>query len=377
VRDVVITGLGLVSSAGEGVEAHLDALRPGFSPRLDTERFAPYAIHPAAALDLDRQIPKKIDQRQMEPWQRLGVYAAGLALDAAKAKQDAALKDRMQMFVAAGRGERDNSFDERTLSGVLQASEPGRFLNERLLSDLRPTLSLAQLTNLVAGNISIVHGVAGAPLTFMGEEQSGVDALRIAHARIASDQTDIALVGGSANAERADVLMVCAAGGFLWSGPFVSVWDRPARGGGFILGSGAAFLVLEARARADARGVKPLAAVAGVAAERTRRQPGDVDASLQRLWRAIGAGSEAAVVSGATGVKGVTDEERAVLAELAPRAPVYATGDVVGHTMEAQAPFSVALAAALIAAGEAREAVATSVGHWRGEGMVRLTAVRS
>ena len=75
-------------------------------------------------------------------------------------------------------------------------------------------------------------------------------------------------------------------------------------------------------------------------------------------------------------MKGVTDEERGVLAELAPRAPVYATGDVVGHTMEAQAPFSVALAAALIAAGEAREAVATSVGHWRGEGMVRLTAVR-
>src|SRR5690349_16548087 len=185
VREVVITGLGLVSSAGEGVEAHLAALRPGFSPPLDPERFAPFAVHPVAPVDLNRQIPKKIDQRQMEPWQRLGVYAAGLALDAAQAKQDAALKDRMQMFVAAGRGERDNGFDEQTLSGVLQAGEPGRFLNERLLSDLRPTLSLAQLTNLVAGNIAIVHGVAGAPLTFMGEAQSGVHALRIAHARIA------------------------------------------------------------------------------------------------------------------------------------------------------------------------------------------------
>ena len=267
-RDVVITGLGLVSSAGEGVEAHLDALRPGFPPRLDTERFAPYAIHPAAALDLDRQIPKKIDQRQMEPWQRLGVYAAGLALDAAKAKQDAALKDRMQMFVAAGRGERDNSFDERTLSGVLQASEPGRFLNERLLSDLRPTLSLAQLTNLVAGNISIVHGVAGAPLTFMGEEQSGVDALRIAHARIASGQTDIALVGGSANAERADVLMVCAAGGF--SGP-----ARSCPCGTVPRGAAGSFSAAERRfscwrrARAPRPWVKPLAAMAGVAAEPT------------------------------------------------------------------------------------------------------------
>ena len=35
----------------------------------------------------DNQIPKKSDQRQMEPWQRLGIYAAGLALDAAGAKE--------------------------------------------------------------------------------------------------------------------------------------------------------------------------------------------------------------------------------------------------------------------------------------------------
>src|SRR4051812_37393111 len=98
-REVVITGLGLVSCAGEGVAAHLDALRSGIAPPLERERFAPYAVHPAVMLELDRQIPKKADQRQMEPWQRLGVYAAGLALDAAAAKHDAALKDRMQMFV--------------------------------------------------------------------------------------------------------------------------------------------------------------------------------------------------------------------------------------------------------------------------------------
>jgi 3-oxoacyl-[acyl-carrier-protein] synthase II len=372
-RDVVVTGLGLVSSAGEGVEAHRDGLRPGFSSRLDAERFAPYPVHPAVALDLDRQIPKKADQRQMEPWQKLGVYAAGLALDAAQAKTDAALKARMHLIIAAGGGERDYAVDGQILTSIREAQNPGVFLNERLMSDLRPTLFLAQLSNLLAGNISLVHGITGATRTFMGEEQSGIDALRIAHARIASGQTDIVLVGGSYNAERPDVLMVCAMGGFLWSGPFASVWDRPAQGGGFILGSGAAFVMLEAREHASARGVEPLAAVAGVAAERTRREPGDVEASLQRQWGAVGAGPEAAVVSGATGVAGLTDAERAVLGDLAPQARPYATGDVVGHTMEAQALFSVALATALIAAGQVREAVATSVGHWRGEGMVRLT----
>jgi len=141
-REVVVTGLGLVSSAGEGVEAHLDALRPGFSPRLDAERFAPYPVHPAVALDLDRQIPKKADQRQMEPWQKLGVYAAGLALDAAQAKADAALKARMQLIIAAGGGERDYAVDGQILTRIREAENPGVFLNERLMSDLRPTLFL-------------------------------------------------------------------------------------------------------------------------------------------------------------------------------------------------------------------------------------------
>ena len=48
------------------------------------------------------------------------------------------------------------------------------------MQDLRPTLFLAQLSNLLAGNISIVHGVTGSSRTFMGEESSGVDAVRVA-----------------------------------------------------------------------------------------------------------------------------------------------------------------------------------------------------
>ena len=65
------------------------------------------------------------------------------------------------------------------------------------MSDLRPTLFLAQLSNLLAGNISIVHGVTGSSRTFMGEEAAGVDAVRIALARISAGQSDIALVGGA------------------------------------------------------------------------------------------------------------------------------------------------------------------------------------
>jgi 3-oxoacyl-[acyl-carrier-protein] synthase II len=370
-REVVVTGIGLVSSLGEGNDVHLAALRSGAEPRLDATTFAPYPVHPIGALDYDKQIPKKSDQRQMEPWQRLGCYAAGLALDAAGAKDDAALKSRMHLIVAAGGGERDYAVDGQILTQIRQAADPGIFLNERLMGDLRPTLFLAQLSNLLAGNISIVHGVTGASRTFMGEEQCGLDAIRIAHARIASGQTDIFLVGGSYNAERADLLLVYELGGFLWKGPFASVWDRPAEGGGFILGSGAAFLVMEARAHADARGAKPLAAVGAVAADRTKRRPGDVAASLERLWKEVGAGTDAAVLSGATGVKGITEEEGAALGKLTQGKP-RALGDLIGHTMEPQTAAGTVLGAASIGRGEAREAVVTSVGHKRGEGLVRL-----
>src|SRR5208283_3405806 len=103
-RDALITGIGLVSCLGSGLQAHWDALNnpAGFVPVLDTESFAPFAVHPMSALDLDAQVPKRGDQRQMEAWQRIGVFAAGLALESAAAKGDTALLSQADLIVAAG-----------------------------------------------------------------------------------------------------------------------------------------------------------------------------------------------------------------------------------------------------------------------------------
>ncbi len=216
-RDGWITGIGIVSCLGEGADAHWQGLMEQ-RLKVDAETFAPYPVHPLAPLDLDQQIPKKGDQRQMEAWQRIGTYAAGLALSDAGLKGNAELLSRMDMIVAAGGGERDVAVDGAILSKRSKAADPGAFLNERLMSDLRPTLFLAQLSNLLAGNISIVHGVTGSSRTFMGEEAAGVDAVRIALARIAAGQSDLALVGGSHNGEREDLLLLYEAGGHMLRG---------------------------------------------------------------------------------------------------------------------------------------------------------------
>src|SRR5271165_5055424 len=224
-RDAVITRIGLVSCLGEGPDAHWDALSRGGPFPVQTEGFAPYAVHPLVKLDLDRQIPKRGDQRQMEAWQRIGTYAAGLALEQAGVKGNADLLARTDMIVAATGGERDTAVDASILATLPKAANPGAFLNEKLMADLRPTLFLAQLSNLLAGNISIVHGVVGSSRSFMGEEAAGTDAVRTACARIAARQGDLLLVGGSYNAQRPDALLHNEMGGLLWKRPFAGVWQ--------------------------------------------------------------------------------------------------------------------------------------------------------
>jgi 3-oxoacyl-[acyl-carrier-protein] synthase II len=253
-RETWITGIGIVSSLGDGFEATWDALHQG-RVNVDQRTYAPWMVHPLPPFELDAQIPKKGDQRQMETWQRIGTYAAGLALDSAGIKGGREILARTDMIVAAGGGERDLDVDAAILTSRADAKSGA--LNERLMNDLRPTLFLAQLSNLLAGNISIVHGVSGSSRTFMGEEAAGVDAVRIAWARIASGQSEVALVGAAHNGERREMLMLYECGGFNLKTDFASVWSR--NGGGFALGSGGVFLVLESKTHAERRRAKPFA----------------------------------------------------------------------------------------------------------------------
>src|SRR6201747_250200 len=137
-KEVWITGIGIVSSLGEGLDAHWDALNQE-RINIETERFAPYIVHPWAPVSFDAQIPKKGDQRQMEAWQRIGTYAAGLALDSAGVKGNQEILSCMDMIVAAGGGERDIAVDLSILNAYVTGNSTPAFLNERLMNDLRPT----------------------------------------------------------------------------------------------------------------------------------------------------------------------------------------------------------------------------------------------
>jgi 3-oxoacyl-[acyl-carrier-protein] synthase II len=389
--EVWITGIGLATSLGEGLDANWEALNAR-RVNVDEKTFAPYVVHPWVQVSLDAQIPKKGDQRQMEAWQRIGTYAAGLALDSAGVKGNKDILGRMDMIVAAGGGERDLAVDAGILAAQAKGNAAPGLLNERLMSDLRPTLFLAQLSNLLAGNIAIVHGVCGTSRTFMGEELAGMDAARIAVARIAAGQSDIALIGGSHNGERKDMQMLYEFGDFSLKERFAPVWARRQHPG-FALGSAGAFLVIESRAHAEARGAKPFARLTTVVADYSRRkQEGELKASLEKLWSKLGSlDDSAAIITGATGAEPATSEERAFLAGHRRHA-VRATGTSFGHTMEAQFALGIGLAALALSrgalypandpagveiemSGTPSQIVVIGTGHWRGEGMALVEAV--
>ena len=392
-KEVWITGIGILSSLGEGLDAHWEALNAK-RINVDEARFAPYIVHPLAPVSFDAQIPKRGDQRQMETWQRIGVYSAGLALDSAGVKGNQEILSRMDMIVAAGGGERDVAVDMEILKAAMKDNKGPAFLNERLMNDLRPTLFLAQLPNLLAGNIAIVHGVCGTSRTFMGEEAASIDAARIALARIEGGESDIALIGTAHNGERPDLLILYEFADFNLKDKFAPVWARNKDHGGFALGSAGAFLVLESREHAEARGAKPYAKLSRVVADLAqRKQPGAVTRSLEGLWNKLGVtGDSGIVISGATGAEPVTSEERAFLSRH-PGFAVRSTGTLFGHTLDTQFALGLALAALSVSrgalfppndptgfevekTGAPDQIVVEGAGHWQGEGLALVEAVK-
>jgi 3-oxoacyl-[acyl-carrier-protein] synthase II len=111
------------------------------------------------------------------------------------------------------------------------------------------------------------------------------------------------------------------------------------------------------------------------------------------MWPKLGVtGDSGNLITGATGVEPVTSEEKAFLRQHAGFA-VRATGTMFGHTLETQFPLGLALAALSISRGalfppndptglevEKSDApdqiVVMGTGHWQGEGMALVEAIK-
>lgn len=369
----------MVSSLGVGTDAHMPAALGKAEPVIDAETFAPFLVHPLSEVEWATQISKR-DQRQMEQWQRTGTFAAGLALEDAGISTDDPLRSAIDMTVAAAGGERDVEVDEHILQTMADgANDAQTLVNEKLSTDLRPTLFLAQLSNLLAGNISIVHKVTGSSRTFMGEEGAGLSAIQNSVARIKTGQSDIALVGASYNGQHWDTILTNEALAKVARGTFKPVFDRTDGGdeSGLVPGSGGAFLVLEEMEHAKARDAKIYAIITDAVSDQGLDER--FDKRMTALADYANLEGAACIISTASGAPARTAAEKAFLDTL--NKPYRETTSTIGFMREVQSIMASALTALAMDAGQTPFGMEVDhdgptavlcVGHLSAEGVILI-----
>lgn len=267
-RRIVVTGMGIVSPLGCGVQHVWQSLLAGKSgirslPESIVEDIACKVAGQVPGIEKDPQhgfdplsvIPAK-ERKKMDRFIEFALVAAQEALHQAKwFPQEQALKDRTATIIATGIG------------GFNQIAEAVQTTEHRGPRKLSPFTIPSFLANLAAGHVSIAHGFRGpigAPVTACA---AGAQAIGDAARLIRAGEADIALCGGSEAAIHRVSLAGFAAARALSSGfndnpteasrPFDQ--DRD----GFVMGEGAGLLVIESLEHALARGATPLAELVG------------------------------------------------------------------------------------------------------------------
>jgi 3-oxoacyl-[acyl-carrier-protein] synthase II len=260
-RRVVVTGLGAVTPLGGDAASSWDAALAGRSGVGPVTRFdaaaqpVRIAAEVRAPLDTSSIPPKEL--RRLDRFVLLAALAAGEALrDADLACGPAAPSERVGVAIGSGIGGVDTLLENHRLL----------LAGERKLSPFFIPMTIA---NMAAGWVAIRHGLRGPNLCTTTACSSGAHAIGEAARLIERGDADAMLAGGS-EAVVNELVMA----GFAALRALSTRNDEPARASrpfdaerdGFVVGEGAAVLVLEALDHARARGATPKAELAGWAA---------------------------------------------------------------------------------------------------------------
>ncbi len=275
-RRVVITGLGVVAPNGVGIDAFWNACLNGTSGVGPIRSFDATA-HPvkiaAEVHDFDPSPFIPISQRKgmkiMSRAMRFAVGAAGLGI------QDSGLdldkEDPTRLGVVMGTGLVPVDLPELTPALVDSCDASGNLETTRLgrkgAGALFPLWILKYLPNMVAAHISLAYNAQGPNSTITTACAAGTQAVGEGFRLIARDDADIVLAGGADS--RIDPLLILAytaLGALSTSDRPPTEVSRPFDGkrDGFVLGEGAAVLVLEELEHAKKRGATIYAEVLGL-----------------------------------------------------------------------------------------------------------------
>ncbi len=255
---MVITGVGCVTPIGTGAQGLWEGLRAKRSAVRHITRFDPEPFNSRVAAEIDdfrpqdHLTPKQV--RRLDRFSQLSVVAAGLALaDAGLALER---EDRERIGVMMG----------SALGGVAFAEAQAAVYARDGLRRVDPSLALAVFAGAASCNIAIAFGLAGPNSTNAMSCASGTIAVGEAFHAIRNGRAEVMLAGGA----EAPLAPLCF-GAFAIIRAMSTRNDDPATASrpfdrdrdGFVMGEGAAVLVLEERSRAEARGAPVYAAVLG------------------------------------------------------------------------------------------------------------------
>ena len=268
-REVVVTGMGVVSPIGVGIAAHWSSISNGFS---GITRFEPFATQDVP-FHLCAKVTNFDGKDYVQPRKAIKVMCREIQMAygaAAMATNQAGLKpgvcDPDRFGVVFGSEMFYGEIDELAPSFRRCESTSDPTIHSwgvHAMHELFPLWMLKYLPNMAACHVGIAHDARGPNNTLVNGEASGVLALIEAADAIRRDLIDIAIVGGcGSRLSLAGMVFRGQKDLSRWSGdPKEAIKPFDAKRDGGVLGEGAGVLVLESREHARIRNATVLARV--------------------------------------------------------------------------------------------------------------------
>ncbi len=351
-RRVAVTGLGLVTPLGTGVEKTWKALCAGQSGIGRITRFDPagYPVQIAGEVkDFDpAHFIEKKEIKKMDTFIHYAVGASQMAVDDAGLKIAPEEADRVGVYIGAGIG------------GLPAIEHYHKILLEKGPDRVSPFFIPMVIINLASGQVAIRLGAKGPNSCAVTACATGNHCIGDAFRIIQRGEADVMLAGGTESC-----IVPTAVAGFAAARALSTRNDDPPRASrpfdrdrdGFVLSEGAGVVVLEELERARRRGARVYAEVVGYAmnsdAYHITAPPDDGEGAVRCMELAIKDAGIAKDEIGYINAHGTstfadkieTQAIKQVFGERAYRIPVSSTKSMTGHLLGAaggvEAVFSV------------------------------------
>ncbi|AQS59453.1 beta-ketoacyl-ACP synthase II [Desulforamulus ferrireducens] len=257
-KRVVVTGMGVITPLGTGLDKFWNSLTNGVSgiariTRFDPSEFSTQIAGEVKDFDFSQYLDKK-EARRMDKFSQYGVVATAMAIEDAALDMEALDKDRTGVIIGSGIG------------GMETFEDQCKVLVNRGPSRISPFLIPMMIANMAAGQIAIKFGLRGPNITTITACASSANAIGDAFKLIQRGDADVVIAGGTeAPITPLAVAGFCAAKAMSTNNEEPEKASRPfdVNRDGFVMGEGAAIMVLETLEHAQKRGAKIYAEIVG------------------------------------------------------------------------------------------------------------------